>query len=92
MKRLSEATGLNIITATGYYGAANDRFVPSHAYKETAEELASRWIEEFERGIEGTGIKPGIIKIGVDAGPLSEIDAKLVQAAALTHLKTGLKA
>ncbi len=90
LKKLSEAVGLNIITNTGYYGAANDKFVPAHAYQETAEQLAARWSREFEQGIEDTGIKPGIIKIGVDAGPLSEIDAKLVKAAALTHLQTGL--
>lgn len=90
LKRLSEATNLNIITTTGYYGAANDKFVPQHAYRETAEELAAGWINEFTQGIEGTRIKPGIIKIGVDQGRLSEIDAKLVRAAALTHLRTGL--
>lgn len=90
LKRLSEATNLHVVTTTGYYGAANDKFVPAFAYRESAEELAARWVKEFEQGIEGTGIKPGIIKIGVDAGPLSEIDAKLVRAAALTHLKTGL--
>ena len=33
---------------------------------------------------------PGIMKIGVDPGPLSEIDAKLVRGAAKTHLQTGL--
>lgn len=90
LRRLSVASKLNIITNTGYYGAANDKFVPAHAYQESAEQLAARWIKEFQFGIDGTGIKPGIIKIGVDAGPLSEIDAKLVKAAALTHLQTGL--
>ena len=30
------------------------------------------------------------MKIGVDAGPLSEVDAKLVRAAAITHQETGL--
>lgn len=90
LQRLARAVGINIITTTGYYGAADDKFVPAHAYRETAERLATRWTREFERGIEGTGIKPGIIKIGVDAGPLSSIDAKLVEAAALTHLRTGL--
>ena len=30
------------------------------------------------------------MKIGVDAGPLSEVDAKLVRAAARTHRATGL--
>lgn len=90
LRRLSVASKLNIITNTGYYGAANDKFVPTHAYQESAEQLAARWIREFQFGIDGTGIKPGIIKIGVDSGALSEIDAKLVKAAALTHLQTGL--
>jgi len=90
LRRLSAASGLNILTNTGYYGASNDKFVPKYAFSETAEQLASRWIREFQEGIDETGIKPGIIKIGVDQGSLSEIDAKLVRAAALTHLRTGL--
>jgi phosphotriesterase-related protein len=90
LKRLSVASGLLIITNTGFYGAANDKYVPAIARQETAEQLAARWAREFQEGIDGTGIRPGIIKIGVDPGPLSEIDAKLVRAAAKTHLQTGL--
>ncbi len=90
LKRLSELTGLHVLTNTGYYGAADDKFVPSHAFNETADQLAARWVNEWREGIDGTGIKPGFIKIGVDPGPLSEIDRKLVQAAARTHLQTGL--
>jgi len=90
LKNISEETGLNILTNTGYYAAANDKYVPSHAYKESAEQLAMRWTKEWEDGIEGTGIRPGFIKIGVDSGPLSEIDRKIVRAAALTHRETGL--
>src|SRR5439155_17342601 len=66
LRQLSEASGLNLLTNTGYYGAADDKFVPRHAYEETAEQLAGRWTREFYEGIEDTGIKPGIIKIGVD--------------------------
>ncbi len=90
LKRLAEATGLHILTNTGYYGAASDKFVPQHAYQETADQLADRWIKEWREGIEGSGIRPGFIKTGVDGGPLSEIDRKLVQAAARTHARTGL--
>jgi phosphotriesterase-related protein len=90
LRRLSEASGLHIVTNTGYYGAANDSAVPRHAYAESARELAARWTAEHRGGIEGTGIRPGFLKIGVDAGPLSEIDRKLVEAAALCHLETGL--
>ena len=90
LHRLSVATGMNVITTTGYYGARKHVFVPAHAYKESASQLAARWIREFEQGIDGSKIKPGVIKIGVDAGPLSEINIKLVTAAALTSLRTGL--
>jgi len=90
LKRLASASGLHIITNTGFYGAANDKYVPAIARQETAEQLAFRWTREFQEGIEDTGIRPGIIKIGVDPGTLSEIDTKLVRAAAKTHLQTGL--
>jgi phosphotriesterase-related protein len=90
LKQLADATGLQILTNTGYYGARNDECLPPHAFTETADQLAQRWIQEFKEGIEGTGIRPGFIKIGVDEGKLSDIDRKLVQAAARTHLQTGL--
>jgi len=90
LKRLASASGLHIVTNTGFYGAANDKYVPALAREESAQQLADRWIREFQDGIDGTGIRPGIIKIGVDPGSLSEIDAKLVRAAAKTHLQTGL--
>jgi len=90
VKRLSEATGIHMLTNTGYYGAADDKYVPAHAYEETADELCDRWVMEWEEGIEGTDVRPGFIKIGVDRESLSEIDEKLVRAAARTHLRTGL--
>jgi phosphotriesterase-related protein len=90
LQRLSIATGLNIITNTGYYGARKHAFIPAHAFKESAAQLADRWTREFDRGIDRSKIKPGVIKIGVDAGPLSEINSNLITAAALTHLRTGL--
>lgn len=87
---LSEATDLHLVTNTGYYGARQNRFLPPHAMTDAPESLAQRWIEEWERGIEDTGIKPGFIKIGLDEGPLSPIHARLVRAAAITHRETGL--
>ena len=90
LRRLSAASGLNILSNTGYYGAANDKHLPAHAFTETAEQLAGRWTAEYEQGIDGTGIKPAFMKIGVDGSPLSAVDAKLALAAGLTHRKTGL--
>ena len=91
LKTLSEQTGLHLITNTGFYGARNNQFIPSAVQELSADELATRWILEFEQGIEDTGIKPGFIKIGVDRDPqLSAIHEKLLRAACRTHLKTGL--
>ncbi|GLU54645.1 phosphotriesterase family protein [Dyadobacter frigoris] len=90
LQKLSTLSGLNILTNTGYYGASDNKYLPNFAFKETAEQLASRWITEFKDGIDGTGIKPGFIKIGVNPVTLSLLHQKLVRAAALTHLETGL--
>jgi phosphotriesterase-related protein len=90
LRKLSELSGLNIITNTGYYGAMDNKYLPSFAFEETAADLASRWIGEFKNGIDDTDIRPGFIKIGVGPGPLSDLHKKLVKAAALTHLETGL--
>ena len=90
LREMSEESGINLIANTGYYGAAGDRYIPEHAYAESPEQIAERWIGEYKNGINGTGIKPGFIKIGVDPGPLSAIDARLVRAAAMTHVETGL--
>jgi phosphotriesterase-related protein len=90
LKSLSGSTGLNILTNTGYYGAVNNKYIPQYAFTESADQLAARWILEWDNGIDGTGIKPGFIKIGVASGNLSDMHKKLVTAAARTHLKTGL--
>jgi phosphotriesterase-related protein len=90
LRRLSEASGMRILSNTGYYGAAKDKHLPAFAFTESAEQLAARWIREAERGIDDTSIKPAFMKIGVDEAPLSDIDAKLVRAAAIAHRATGL--
>jgi phosphotriesterase-related protein len=90
LKLISERAGVHILANTGYYGAAGDRYVPKHAYAETADQIARRWIAEWMEGIDGTGVRPGFIKLGVDPGPLTDIDRKLITAGARAHLETGL--
>jgi phosphotriesterase-related protein len=87
LKRLSEATGLHIITNTGLY---RDEFLPKYAHEGTADSLAEDWIQEANEGLDGTGIRPGFIKISANEGDLNPIQQKIVRAAARTHLRTGL--
>lgn len=91
LQELSERSGVRILTNTGYYGAVDNKFMPDHARKESAEELAGRWINEFRNGIDDSAVRPGFMKISVKGeGPLSNLHQKIVRAAALTHLETGL--
>lgn len=91
MRRLSRASGVRILTNTGYYGAFGLKALPPHAFEESAAQLAGRWTAEWHDGIEGTDIRPGFIKIGLEGGaPLSPVHGKLVRAAAITHRQTGL--
>lgn len=91
LEKIAQKTGMRIITNTGFYGARNNKFIPSSFQGKTAENLAEMWINEYRHGIDGTSIRPGFIKIGIDnAEILSATHQNLVKAAALTHLKTGL--
>lgn len=91
LQLLSKASLINIITNTGYYAASDQKYLPKHAFTETSEELAARWLKEWESGIDGTDVRPGFIKLGVDTAPLKPVEIKLIKAAAIVHLKTGLK-
>jgi phosphotriesterase-related protein len=90
LRELSEKSGVQLITNTGYYGAVDNKFLPPHAHTETADQLANRWVREFEQGIDNTGVRPGFMKISVNPGPLSALHRKLITAAARTHKQTGL--
>lgn len=90
LQRLARASQLQLLTNTGYYGAQQNKFLPEHAFNESADQLAARWIRDWRQGIDDTGVRPGFIKIGVDAGKLSEIHRRLVRASARLHLSSGL--
>lgn len=91
LQELSEQTGVQILTNTGYYGAVDNTYMPAHAYEESTEEIARRWIDEYENGIDGSELRPGFIKISVgEEEALSDLHRKIVQAGVITHKETGL--
>jgi phosphotriesterase-related protein len=90
LKRLSEKTGLHIVTVTGNYAAVNAQFLPPYVFADSVDALAQRWIREAKSGIEGTDIRPGLIKLGFNGGPLTDTEQKLIRAASIAHRRTGL--
>lgn len=90
LKRLAAASGLHILTVTGAYLAADERFVPEYVRRESSDQLARRWIDEWRYGIEDTGVRPGLIKLGLNGGALTALEETAFRAAVETHQETGL--
>ncbi len=90
LRRLSEASGLHILTTTGAYAAMGGQFLPPDIETVSVEALAQRWIDEWRKGIEGSGVRPGFIKLGFNGGPLSSVEDKLIRAGVIAHRATGL--
>lgn len=91
VRAASQASGLHMMVSTGAYGAADYQFLPPYVREEETEQIAARWIGEWRDGIDGTDIRPGMIKISVNgAGELSDVEQKLIRAAAATHRESGL--
>jgi len=89
----SKRSGLNIITCTGAWDGADVKglSVPKNIQEMTIVEITAVWTKEFEEGINGTGIKPGYIKLALgDMGEIFPLQEKLLRAAARTSNKTGM--
>ena len=63
IEQVSRGSGSNIICATGTW-----RDIPRAFFDATPDMIAPLYIREIEEGIEGTGIKAGIIKVANDVG------------------------
>lgn len=71
MKKASEASGVNIICATGIYTALSR---PAEFMGKTEEYILSRFEKEINGGINGTDIKPGFLKCAINTPNNDNID------------------
>jgi phosphotriesterase-related protein len=85
IQEVSRRSGIQIIAATG-----NHLAVPRPFGEVSPDVIAPLYIKEIEEGIEGTGIKAGIIKVASDRGGITPPQEVILRAAARTHHHTGL--
>jgi len=84
LKRISEATGLNIIMGTGFYVGETH---PEELSKMTEEEIGQLMINELKDGV--NGICAGYIgEIGISE-IFDDKERRILRAAAVAHKKTG---
>ena len=85
IREVSEGSGIQIIVATGNHVA-----VPRPFADVSPDVIAALYIREIEEGIEGTGIKAGIIKVASDRGGITPPQEVVLRAAARTQKATGI--
>jgi len=90
--RISQATGVNVIMATGYYVATSH---PTTLSAMTDEEVADELVQDITTGIGDTGVRAGFLKGacgGAGLSPANKIedgDRKVMRALALAQRRTG---
>jgi predicted metal-dependent phosphotriesterase family hydrolase len=90
LARLSASTGLDIVMGAGWY---RESHYPPEALidRRAVDDLADEIVREAAEGVDGTGIKPGIIgEIGTDKPWLSAREERVHRAAARAANRTGL--
>jgi phosphotriesterase-related protein len=87
-RSLSAKTGVHIVAGTGFVGG--DTALPFFA-RATVDYLARHFVHEITVGIQGTGGRAGIIKVGVSrGGRMTELDKRIYRAAARAAVTTGV--
>jgi phosphotriesterase-related protein len=85
LEEVSRKSGMQIVACTGHW------LHPSLSMaSRTVEELTSFFVLEIERGIDGTDIKPGIIKVATDREGVTPFLDKALRAAARASKATGI--
>jgi phosphotriesterase-related protein len=86
LARISKVSGVHIVMGSGYYTVG---YHPPELAHCSADDICARIVDEFRHGVEGTGIKPGVIgEIGLD-WPVWDGEATVLRAAAMAQRETG---
>jgi phosphotriesterase-related protein len=85
-RRLSEATGLQIIGCTGIY---TYDYLPQYLLNRSADFIADLFVHDIEEGIQGTEVRAAFVKCAADEPGVNGRIEKVHRAAARASLRTG---
>jgi phosphotriesterase-related protein len=86
LKEVSERSGVRVIAMAGYY---TEPCIPLDVDTESIDFLAERLITELTEGVEGTGIRAGILKSGIHYARIEGVERKALLAVARAARETG---
>lgn len=96
MAKAAEGTGLQVIACTGYYTFTTLPFPfqyhgPGRLFEDRNDEmLVSLFVRDIEEGIQGTGIRAGILKCCTDEPGVTPDVERVLRAVARAHNRTGV--
>jgi phosphotriesterase-related protein len=86
MKRVAEETGVRVVACTGIYSYD---YLPHYFENRDVDVMADHFVEDIERGIQGTDIKAAFLKCAADAAGVTEHVEKIHRAVARASVQTG---
>jgi phosphotriesterase-related protein len=93
IRRAAEGSGLNLILATGLYTydvlPRPWHFVGPGTLLDGEEPLDALMRADLAEGIEGSGVRPGILKCAIDAAGLTDHVERVVRSVCRVHRETG---
>ena len=89
LEELSQRSGIQIIASTGFY-TEHWGGIPFSLSFWDLDEMTEFMVTELTKGMDGTSIKAGLIKVGTGEGEITEMERKTFIAAARAHIKTGV--
>ncbi|HSZ13825.1 MAG TPA: hypothetical protein VK790_07305 [Solirubrobacteraceae bacterium] len=86
MRKVAEQSGVRVVACTGIYSYG---YLPHYFESRDADVMADHFVEDIERGIQGTDIKAAFLKCAADAAGVSENVEKIHRAVARASVQTG---
>ena len=90
LRDIATASGLHVVMGCGWYRGVHYP-AESRIDRRTVDDLADELVTEITDGVDGTGVRPGIIgEIGTDKPWVSALEERVHRAAARAARRTGL--
>ncbi|MBI9049835.1 MAG: hypothetical protein JEZ00_10470 [Anaerolineaceae bacterium] len=86
LQQISQATEIHVIAASGHH---KDKFSASALQGQSVDEIAEGIFNDITYGMDGTNIRAGIIKAASSNNEITEMEQRIITAAAIAHRETG---
>ncbi|MFN8377886.1 MAG: phosphotriesterase-related protein [Anaerolineae bacterium] len=86
LRRISEASDVHIVTVAGYIkGKSADPYVRDL----TVTQIADGLIRDVIEGVDGSGVRAGVLKAGTSLNKITPNEEKIIEAVAIAQRETG---